>query len=184
MSNYLRRKRFEVIEPHINGQVLDVGCGNADTIGEVINLSTDYVGIERSTEIVVQLKKAFPKATFYNFNLDEDELNIKEAPFDTIILLAVIEHLFNQKWVMHQLIKNLAPNGRIIFTTPTPWGNDIVHKIGARFGLFAKSAVDDHIVIYNKHRFQLLAQEMGMQVVSHSYFQIFCNQVVILKRWD
>ena len=69
-------------------------------------------------------------------------------------MIAIIEHIWNQRFLFEQVLKNLKPSGKIVITTPTPFGNDFVHALGAKVGLFAKSAVDDHIMIYNKKRFK------------------------------
>ena len=102
--------------------------------------------------------------------------------FDCVLMIAVIEHLFNQKFVMEGIAQVLKPGGIILITTPTPFGNDVVHRIGAALGLFAKIAVDDHIVIYNRHRFKILAKEIGLKLKLHKYFQFFCNQLAILEK--
>jgi len=57
-----------------------------------------------------------------------------------------------------------------------------LHRLGAAIGLFAKSAVDDHIVIYNRHRFTILADEVGFEVERYESFQFGCNQFVVLAR--
>lgn len=72
------------------------------------------------------------------------------------MMVAVIEHIWNQKFLLDQVVNILNPSGRLIITTPSPFGNDVVHAIGANLGLFAKSAVADHIVIYNRRRFKNL----------------------------
>lgn len=97
-------------------------------------------------------------------------------------MVALIEHLFNQQHVMSEVANALKPGGIIVMTTPTPFGNDVVHRLGASIGLFAKAAVDDHIVIYNHHRFRLMAKEVDLQLKSYRKFQFFCNQIAVLAR--
>ena len=82
-------------------------------------------------------------------------------------MLALIEHLFNQKHVIDEVKMALKPDGLLLITTPTPFGNDIIHSIGAKVGLFAKSACYDHIVIYNEKRFKILANEVEMKLVHY-----------------
>jgi 2-polyprenyl-3-methyl-5-hydroxy-6-metoxy-1,4-benzoquinol methylase len=96
-------------------------------------------------------------------------------------MIALIEHLFNQQHVMSEVANVLKPDGVVVVTTPTPFGNDIVHRLGAKAGLFAKSAVDDHIVIYNHHRFCIMAREVGLKLKYYRTFQLFCNQLAVLS---
>ena len=71
-------------------------------------------------------------------NLGKDPLDL-DRKFDVVLMVALIE----------QIIDHLKPGGKIVITTPTMFGNDIVHRIGAKFGLFSKSAVDDYVVTIN-----------------------------------
>jgi hypothetical protein len=83
---------------------------------------------------------------------------------------------------MDEIAQVLRPGGIVVITTPTPLGNDVVHRLGATLGLFSKIAVDDHIVIYNRHRFKILANEIGFKLKFYRYFQFYCNQLAILEK--
>src|SRR3546814_10100924 len=65
--------------------------------------------------------------------------------FDTIISLAVIEHVSDPSVFLATLRKYLsgAPSARIIITTPHP-SVDWVHHLGAKFGLFSQHADEEH----------------------------------------
>lgn len=76
----------------------------------------------------------------------------------------------------------LKPSGKLIVTTPTPFGNDVVHAIGGSLGLFAKSAVTDHVVIYNRRRFKILENEFNLKLTKYKQFQFFCNQLAVFEK--
>lgn len=181
LSAYIRDQRLEKVASYIEGNVLDLGCGPALIMERHNAKIQNYVGVERRKEIVESLSKKYPKAKFYDLNLDHDKFYF-DIKFNTILMTALIEHIFNQKHIFSEAVKYLKPNGVIAITTPTPFGNDIVHRIGALLGLFAKSAVDDHIVIYNKKRFEILANEMGLRLEKYSQFEFFCNQFALLRK--
>ncbi len=181
LSGYLTSTRTRKIAPYVKGAVLDLGCGRYAAVSQRCSASIDsYYGIERDPGLVEKLKEKFPDHSFFAIDLDDDSLDF-DIDFDTILLVAVIEHVFNQKHLACQLVKNLKSGGRLIITTPTPLG-DWIHRVGAKLGLFAKSADDHHIVIYNKRRFQVLAQCAGLRIERYSTFQFGCNQLVILSR--
>jgi hypothetical protein len=102
--------------------------------------------------------------------------------FALFLRCAVIEHIFNLKHLGHGLALALRPGGRVILTTPTPFGNDVVHNLGAKLGLFSQVAVDDHIVIFNRKRLQIFAGEAGLVLAAHKLFQLGCNQFAILEK--
>ncbi len=181
LTKFIANQRYAMIAPHIRGDVLELGCGNAQVLAEHADKLTSYSGVERSPKQIEKLKGLYPDSTFYQRDLDKDQLNI-DRQFDCILMIALIEHLFNQQFVMDQVAKLLKPGGVIVITTPTPIGNDFVHRLGASVGLFSKMAVDDHIVLYNRHRFRILVDEVGLKLKSHRYFQLMCNQLAVLER--
>jgi len=181
LTNRLKRRRFRMVAPYIRGDVLDVGCGPAEALTGSADKITSYVGIEFSQNRVNRNAKQFPQYTFLRKDLDEDALDLGRS-FDVILLIAVIEHIYNQKHLMKQLVALLKPAGRIIITTPTPFGNDIVHRWGAGLGLFSKEAADDHVVIYNRRRLEKLARDFGLRLHTYRRFQWGCNQLAVLER--
>lgn len=179
LSKYLQGARLARIKPYLKGDILDLGCANARVLRDCGSRISHYCGIERSPRKVKQLKKEFPDACFHQCDLDADRLAL-DRQYDCILMTALIEHLFNQKHVMSEVKRALKPEGVILITTPTIFGNDIVLRLGAALGLFAKSVVDNHIVIYNRHRFIILAKEIGLELRQHRTFQLFCNQLAVL----
>lgn len=180
LSNFIAKKRYAMVAPYLNGDVLDLGCGRAQLLEFYGSQINSYSGVERTAQQAEKLKLKYPESNFFSCDLDSERIEIGKK-FDCVLMVALIEHIFNQKFVMDNIKQVLKPNGIVIITTPTPIGNDLVHRVGAALGLFAKSAVDDHIVIYNRHRFKILADEVGLTLKYHTYFQIYCNQVSILE---
>ncbi len=170
-----------MIRPYIYGDVLDLGCGNPVILERFADAMDSYSGVERSADRVKNISGRFPNALMYQRDLDRDALNL-DRRFDVVLMIALIEHIWNQRFLFEGVIECLKPGGRIVITTPTPFGNDIVHRLGAKLGLFAQSAVDDHIVIYNRLRFHNLANEFGLKLEKYQRFQFFCNQLGVLRK--
>jgi SAM-dependent methyltransferase len=181
LSKYLQKVRMEQITPYLKGDILDLGCANARILRDYGSRISHYCGIERSPIKVERLRKEFPDACFHQCDLDEDCLKL-DKQYDCILMIALIEHLFNQKKVMAEVKRALKPEGAVIITTPTVFGNDIVLRLGAALGIFSKTVVRHHIVIYNRQRFIILAKEIGLELRHHRTFQLFCNQIAVLGR--
>jgi len=181
LSNRLTQWRHAMIRPYIQGDILDLGCGDAVILKEFIGSINYYCGIEWSLKHIENVQKRFPEARMERRNLDKDILDL-DRKFDVVLMVALIEHIWNQRFLFEQVMDCLKPDGKIVITTPTPFGNDIVHRLGAKLGLFAQSAVDDHMVIYNKLRFRNLAREFDLKVEVYKTFQFFCNQLVVMGR--
>ena len=181
LSKHIRDWRLEKAKPFIRGDVLDLGCGSALAKTRFAPQIRHYVGVDRDEDHVKDLAEQFPDAEFYARDLDEDSLDFG-SKFDTVLMLALIEHVFNQKHLFGEVVASLKPGGRIIITTPTVFGNDTVHRIGSWLGLFAKSAVDDHIAIFNRKRLDILANEFGVHLAVYSKFELACNQLAVMNR--
>jgi 2-polyprenyl-3-methyl-5-hydroxy-6-metoxy-1,4-benzoquinol methylase len=183
LSKYLSAARIGQVIPYIRGDVLDIGCQK----GQFRELAREqigrYVGIDIDSNQIERARELHSDCDFILCDVDDSIPEFHEE-FDTVVMCAVIEHLFNQKRVMASPARALKPNGRIVITTPTPFGNDIVHRFGSAVGLFSSVARDDHIVIYNRLRFKILAREVGLGLERHKLFQLGCNQLAILRKPD
>jgi SAM-dependent methyltransferase len=181
LSSHIAKQRRAKVLSHVRGDVLELGCGTGGLYGECRETVGRYVGIDVSKGSVAKAQQTFPDAEFLWRNIDREELGF-ENEFDSILMVALIEHVFNQGFLLDQCFRALRPGGRVILTTPTPFGNDIVHRIGARIGLFHSGAMDDHIVIYNKLRLGNAAREFGFTLEIHQRFQMGCNQLAVLQK--
>jgi len=179
LTPIIRRQRFAMVEAYCTGDLLDVGCGQAGLIDAERPGITSYTGVDYRPELVEALARRHPQHTFVCADLDEGELQL-ERRFDTVLMVAFVEHICNQKLLMRQVKAALKPEGRIVLTTPTPFGNDIVHRYGALLGLFSGDASDDHVVIFNRKRLDVLAQQCGLRLQHYRRFQLGCNQLAVL----
>jgi len=171
LSPWLRRRRVNMIKPYLEGKILDIGCG------------------------VGYLSEFVPKNLYYGMDIDEVSLEIahKRYPgvrfeskypegeqFETIVLLAVIEHVDDPTYFLKQLKSLLVPSGRILLTTPNSLLNSVLF-LGSKTWLFSQEARQEH-----KHLFDYQSMEelvSGIELTIHDYkrFLFGANQLFILK---
>ena len=177
LSSFLQRQRLKIAKPFIHGQVLDLGCG----FGEITELvpRSEYLGVDGHPKIVEWLKVNHPGYQFHHFDLDHDQLSLN-MKFDTIIMLAVIEHLEFPDNILSQIPKLLKDDGLFIMTTPAPAG-DIVHQVGAKFGLFSKHAVEDHENIFTYQSMKPYVNRNGLRIRDYRPFLLGTNQLFICE---
>lgn len=180
LSKYLESQRLKIVSEYIMGDVLDLGCGNAKLYSIYAKKINKYVGVDFNKEVIKVNKKQYPKANFYYTNLNRDSLRLSKK-FDVILMVALVEHIFDQNNLFRQALRHLKRGGKIIITTPTLFGNDIIHANGSKLGLFSKEASDEHIFIYNKNRFKMLARMFHLKITCYKKFELGLNQLVILK---
>ena len=174
LSPFLRGRRLSAARPFLRGRVLDFGCG-VGILGNYV-LSTDYVGVDLDRESV---EIAARNHAGHRFML-ESELDISEQ-FDTIVSLAVIEHIADPVALLRRFKRLLNPGGHIVLTTPNPM-LDAVHGLGARIGLFSKEGHQEHVSLLNRASIGALASAVDLELSLYRRFLLGANQLVVLAQ--
>jgi 2-polyprenyl-3-methyl-5-hydroxy-6-metoxy-1,4-benzoquinol methylase len=100
-------------------RVLDIGCGNGYWIGQLLQLGLTGVGIDPSAEGMSIARKTYPAARFEQTTVSEDLLQrLNEAPFDVVVSMEVVEHVYDPRAWAHGAFRALRPGGRLICSTP------------------------------------------------------------------
>jgi len=180
LTGVLRRQRNAVVAPYIRGDVLDIGCGYGSAIPFVAPHGR-YVGVELHVDLVTWLRQTFPEHEFHQRDIEREPLALGEARFDTVLIVAVIEHLVRPAWVLTQVHGHLRPGGRLIVTTPTPLG-EAIHRWGTHIGLFCEDAVEDHKRFYDRQAMEVLLSTCGFHIADYRRFQLGANQLFVAKR--
>jgi SAM-dependent methyltransferase len=178
LTPFLTQQRMKAIAPFLRGDVLDLACG----FGKVIPLlkpGQGYLGVEGSLSFIQTLTNLYPGYRFIVRDLDLDELYL-DRQFDTILLVAVIEHLEHPPHLVAQLPQYLKAGGRLVMTTPSPFG-DKIHRAGAVVGLFSKDAVEEHETIFSHKMMNDLLEPNGLEIERYRRFLLGGNQLFICK---
>lgn len=175
-SRFLMQQRFHQVLPYLQGSILDIGCGRAYLL-ERLPPEQEYVGVERNENFHQWLLKNRPGREFHQADLDKQELALGRK-FDTIVMLAVIEHLTQPGKALCQIAAHLKPGGRLLITTPSPFG-DRIHRFGARFKLFSQRAVEVHETIFTRDALQTLLNDCGLNLERYQPFLFGGNQLFI-----
>ena len=87
LSPFLQRRRISAAVPYLRGRVLDIGCGSG-ALAEFVD-PAQYLGIDCDAVSLRLARKNFPR---YEFQTNNPEASME---FDTIVALAIIEHVEN-----------------------------------------------------------------------------------------
>lgn len=171
LSGMLRKRRFSIAGPYIRGRVLDFGSHH----GPLTALCRPgaYLGVEHDAEFIATARALHPDFSFVT------ELP-REVEFDTVVALAVIEHVPDPGGILKQLAAVLAPEGRVVLTTPHPhfeW----IHTAGARVGLFSQHAHDDHEDLIDRAAMAGFAASAGLTIETYRRFLFGANQLFVLR---
>jgi 2-polyprenyl-3-methyl-5-hydroxy-6-metoxy-1,4-benzoquinol methylase len=155
IESFLQKQRFKKVIPILKGDVLDFG-GNEGELGK------------------------FVKGTYTIVNYDHAPMEGKT--FDTIVALAVIEHIemADVFSIFSKFKTKLNPGGNIFLTTPTKMAKPVLEFMAA-INIVDKENIEEHKHYWNKKEIVDLAAKNGFKVKEYKNFQIGFNQYAIFE---
>jgi SAM-dependent methyltransferase len=110
--------RLKVVLPHLAGRVLDIGCGANDLVrrhpGGGVGVDVHQWG---DVDLVVE---------------DSSRLPFEDAAFDTVTIIAALNHIPNREAVLSEARRVLRPGGRFIATMIPPRVSAVWHFLRRR----------------------------------------------------
>ncbi len=155
MEKILQKIRFKNVIPFARGDVLDFGGNNGEFRKNIIYES--YTLCNRDYSV------------------------IKNKKFDTIFMIAVLEHLENVEKTINMLKKHLKDNGKIIITTSIPSTRIFLYFMGM-INLLDMDNQEEHKEFFSRKGLFRLAKRCNMSVNHYSTFELGLNQMIVLKK--
>lgn len=174
--------RLAAALPHVpsGARVLDVGCGLTDLPGRL----PSYVGCDRNADVLLAQREKFPKTDFFEWDIGRGAAPAAlraRAPFEAILLLAVLEHVSEPAAVLSRAITLLSPGGRAIVTTPHPLGR-LPLEAGAALGLLSPHAQGEHEKLLGRAALEEAGRSAGVSLVLYRRFLLGLNQLAVFSR--
>lgn len=190
-----RDKILPLAEKFHHARILDVGCWTGFVGAKLKKKSNYVVGWDISGKAVSQAKQILDKAIVVDL---ESNNWPRVEKFDLILCTEVLEHLFTPEKVLVKLKNYLAPDGRILLSTP-----NILHIYRRIQFLFGKFEYRDdsiinrsHLHFFTRDSFIETVERLGLEVVEENdvvfprtgafiwkiWPNLFANQTVILVR--
>jgi 2-polyprenyl-3-methyl-5-hydroxy-6-metoxy-1,4-benzoquinol methylase len=175
LSAILQHQRIAAARPFLHGHILDVGCGSG-ALADFVP-SGNYLGVDVDEKSLSNARWLHPDHRF------QSTLPIGESSFDTVVLLAVIEHVHQPTGFLSKLLAHLAVStgARIVLTTPHP-ATAWAHWVGARLGLFSRHANKEHKQLLDRSRLKMLANACNLDFVLYRRFLLGANQLAVFRR--
>lgn len=123
---------FEQVEPHLGEEVLEVGAGHGTFTGLLSARSARVAATEVSERCVTILRSRFGGDRRVTVVPGSAAEAADLLPFDSAVLINVLEHIEDDEGVLRQLSATLRPGGRVILWVPafTLLYSDFDRKIG------------------------------------------------------
>jgi dolichol-phosphate mannosyltransferase len=113
LQRYWQRSRFRHVTDFIEGEgrVLDVGCGSSRIIGSLPHGSVAVDVLQRKLRYARKFDRWLVRATGFS-------LPFPDRSFSCVLCSQVIEHVPKASPIIGELLRVLAPGGRLVLGTP------------------------------------------------------------------
>jgi 2-polyprenyl-3-methyl-5-hydroxy-6-metoxy-1,4-benzoquinol methylase len=171
-------KAYVVALDFIQGDVLEVGCGEGRGVSILINKANSFTAVDKIEPVIDELQKKFPSGRFISMNIPPLS-ELKDNRYDVVVSFQVIEHINDDELFLRELHRVLKPGGTALLTTPNrkmslsrnPW--HIREYLPAELTLLAKK-------IFNKVEMKGIT---GNEKVM-TYYEENKKSVARFTRWD
>ena len=143
------KRILELLKIKLTDKVLEIGCGFGVLLKKIP--SKKKIGIETNDLAIRECRKRGLSVIKADA---EKGLPFKDSSFDIVIMNELIEHLKKPKFVLEECFRILAPQGRVIITTP------------AR-SFFAHDLSPTHFSEMSIKEMRELVQTYGFKVLTH-----------------
>jgi 2-polyprenyl-3-methyl-5-hydroxy-6-metoxy-1,4-benzoquinol methylase len=152
------------------GSILDAGCGNGLFAKTLCRLGYRVHGIEAEPTGVESSQFNAPGASFTLGSVYDDLRELDGAPFDAVVSLEVIEHLYRPRVFVRRVVECLKPGG--LFVVSTPYHGYLKNLALAVTGKFDRhfTALWDggHIKFWSRATLTRLCESEGLKFHSFS----------------
>lgn len=146
-----------LMAPEKGKRVLDIGCGNGTVLYNLKDRFDQLYGVELFEEQAQWARNTLndcDNPVDIKVENVEQGLSHPDNHFDYVVMAAVIEHIFDVKKVISELVRVTKPNGILCITTPNI--SYIRRRLSLLFGRFPmtsneKSLIEDNDLIDGGH---------------------------------
>lgn len=110
-------KAYVVAEQYVQGDVLEVGCGEGRGVELLMHKADSFTAIDKIEEALIVLRERFPMGKFLSMNIPPFG-SLQDNAYDCVVSFQVIEHIQNDSLYLKEINRVLKPGGIALLTTP------------------------------------------------------------------
>ena len=110
-------KAYVVAKDYVQGNLLEVGCGEGRGINLMMERTTSYTAIDKIAPVIEDLQKKYPQGKFMSMNIPPFG-GVDDNQFDSVVSFQVIEHIDDDRGYLKEIHRVMKPGSVALITTP------------------------------------------------------------------
>ena len=170
VGRVLLDKRIKIVLPYLEGSLLDIGCGTNKLVrsysGKGIGTDVYQWG---DVDVIVK---------------DAAKLPFDDKTFDTITMVATLNHIPNRTQVLLEAKRVLKDSGKLIVTMIPPKISRVWHGIRKPWDAdqSERGMKEGEVWGFSKPELKELLFKSGFQTIEEGSFNLGMNQFFVLKK--
>jgi len=176
-----RRPIRKVVREYASPDVLDIGCGfQATQLRDLAPLIRSGMGVDSR---ISDEAKAVPNLTFKEGSAEKSLPTIADASFDVVMMISVLEHLWEPLQALNECRRLLRPEGTLLLNVPNWLGKEFLELSAFRLGLSTPEGVEDHKTYYDKRDLWPLLVRSGFKPsqIRMKYHKLGMNLLAVAR---
>jgi len=159
-----------MILPHIKGEYLDIGCGTNEIVKAY---SGKGIGVD-----------VYPWEGVDQVVKDTSELPFEKEKFDTVSIVAALNHIPNREEVLMEIKRILKDDGRLLITMIPPKFSRVWHFIRRKSDAdqYERGMKSGEVYGLTIREIQNLLSKTGFEIIFKKKFMFGINEFVISKK--
>ncbi|MEM7582222.1 MAG: methyltransferase domain-containing protein [Acidobacteriota bacterium] len=170
LGKALMRTRIKTVLPHIQGRLLDVGCGTNELVRAYGGPGT---GVDvfpwEGVDLVVE---------------DSAELPFEDGSFDTVTVIAALNHIPERDRLLRELHRLLSAQGRLVVTMIPPTISRVWHFLRSPWDVDQneRGMVEGEVYGISAGAMDAMLAAAGFERVHASRFMLGFNRLSTYRR--
>jgi ubiquinone/menaquinone biosynthesis C-methylase UbiE len=110
-------KAYVVAKPYVQGDVLEVGCGEGRGISILTEHARSFTAVDKIKPVMDELQKKYPSGRFISMNIPPLSA-IPDNAYDLVVSFQVIEHIQDDALFLKEIHRVMKPGATALLTTP------------------------------------------------------------------
>jgi len=159
--------RIDKTLPYVRGRLLDVGCGFNNLVREYGSGTGADVHPWPGVDVIIP---------------DAGRLPFREASFDTVAMIAMLNHVPKRREALVEARRVLRPAGQLLVTMIGPVVGRLAHLLFVRDELERGGMKSGELLGMRTHEVRALLTGMGFRIVAEAPFELGLNRLYVAAK--